>query len=37
MAEAAEERGAPTPTPVESGIGEGMVEWSLLVNKTAGN
>lgn len=38
MAEAAEERGAATPTPVESGIGEGMLEWSLLVNnKTARN
>ena len=38
MAEAAQERGALTPTPVESGLGEGMLEWSLLVNnKTAHN
>lgn len=38
MAEAAKESGAATPAPVESGIGEGMLKWSLLVNnKTASN
>lgn len=32
MAEAAKESGSSEFCPVESGIGEGMLKWSLLVN-----